>query len=221
MHANAVRVGVAVPNVWIPAISSEFFDTSLLIGAQDVSPHDHGAFTGEVSAAMLSPWCAFTLIGHSERRLHHGESDSLIRAKLDAAIDNEMAAVLCVGETLAQREVGDAFSVVAAQITGAAGHLDQERIQSLLIAYEPVWAIGTGKSATPDDAQRMAAHIRSLIAVISNDTASDVPILYGGSVNPANAAGFLAQPDVDGALVGGASLDADDFRKIVDAARIT
>lgn len=214
-----VGVGIAIPSLWIPLISSEYFETSLLVGAQDCSPHEAGACTGEVSAAMLTPWCAFTIVGHSERRQHHGEGDDLVRAKLDAVIGHNMAALLCVGESQAQRDAGHALDVVGEQVMRAVSHLDSGQLSNLLIAYEPVWAIGTGNTATPGDAQAMAAHIRQLAATIDAEAAAEVPILYGGSVNPGNAPDFFAGEDIDGALVGGASLVADDFLAIVQAAR--
>ncbi len=216
---NEVGVGVAIPSLWIPLISSEYFETSLLVGAQDCSPKASGAFTGDISAAMLSPWCSFTIVGHSERRQHHGEGDAIVRAKLDAVIDHDMAAVLCVGENQAQREAGTTFDVVAEQVRSATGHLDPGQLHNLLIAYEPVWAIGTGNTARPDDAQAVAVHIRDTVSAIDPDAAAGVPILYGGSVNPGNAASFFAEADIDGALVGGASLVAADFTAIVNAAR--
>ena len=216
-----VGVGVAIPSLWIPLISSEYFETSLLVGAQDSSPYASGAFTGDISASMLSPWCSFAIVGHSERRQHHGEGDDLIRAKLDAVIGHDMAALLCVGESQAQRDGGQALEIVADQVSSATGHLDPSQLRNLLIAYEPVWAIGTGNTASPDDAQAIAAHIRDTIATIDSDAAAEVPILYGGSVNPGNAASFFAKEDIDGALVGGASLVAADFVAIVRAARET
>lgn len=214
-----VGVGVAAPFPWIPLVSSELAETSLLVGSQDVSPHDSGAFTGEVSAGMLAPWCTFCIVGHSERRQFHGESDDVIKSKLDATLANGMAPVLCVGETQAQRDAGDALSVVSSQLALATGHLNDEQLRNILVAYEPVWAIGTGVTAQPRDAQGMAAHIRSELATVSRDAAREVPILYGGSVNRDNAGLFLIQDDIDGALVGGASLDAAQFLHIVRAAR--
>lgn len=216
--AGAVGVGVAVPALWIPLVASELADTNLLVGAQDCSPHDRGAFTGDVSATMLAPWCTFAIVGHSERREHHGEDDALIRAKLDAVIGKDMAALLCVGETETQRDEGRALETVGAQVRHAAGHLDAPGLRNLLIAYEPVWAIGSGRTASLGDAQTMAAHIRAELAAIDPEVAPAVPILYGGSVNAGNAAGFFAEPDIDGALVGGASLDAGEFLAIVRAA---
>lgn len=216
--ANDVGVGIAIPHLWIPLIASEYSDTNLIFGAQDVSEHDQGAYTGEVSAAMLAPWCAFTIVGHSERRQYHGETDDLVRAKLDAAMAHEMAVLLCVGETQEQRDRGEALDVVCRQLELATGHLEQSRLGSLLIAYEPVWAIGTGNTASPADAQEIAAQLRSWLAGKWGDTASEVPILYGGSVNADNAGAYVALEDIDGALVGGSSLKAEDFLEIVRAA---
>ncbi len=218
---DEVGVGIAIPSLWIPLVSSEFSETSLLIGGQDCSAHDAGAYTGEVSAAMLGPWCSFTLVGHSERRQQHGETDAVVRAKLDAVIAHDMAAVLCVGESRAEREGGQALDVVAAQVTRAAGHLDPGQLRNILIAYEPVWAIGAGQPASPEDAQAMAAHIRATLRALDPEASDEIPILYGGSVNPGNAGDFFAQDDIDGALVGGASLIAADFTAIVRAARET
>lgn len=218
---EVVGVGIAIPSLWIPLISSEYFETSLLVGAQDCSAHESGAFTGDISASMLSPWCSFSLAGHSERREHHGEGNDLVRAKLDAIISHDMAAVLCVGESQAQRERGETLDVVAEQVRSATGHLDPGQLRNLLVAYEPVWAIGTGNTASPDDAQAVAAQIRANLAMTDPEGAAEVPILYGGSVNPGNAASFFAGEDIDGALVGGASLVAADFAAIVRAARET
>jgi len=216
--AGALGVGVAVPYPWIPLVASAAVESELLIGAQDISAHDQGAYTGEVAAAMVSPWCTFSLVGHSERRQYHGESDDVVRAKVNQALATGLAPVLCVGETQAQRDAGDALTIVSDQIRRAAGHLDGDDLRGLVIAYEPVWAIGTGNTATPDDAQRMAAHIRGVLAGLDAGAANEVPILYGGSVKRDNAGAFFQQEDIDGALVGGASLDAEAFLEIVQAA---
>jgi triosephosphate isomerase len=214
---DEIGVGIAAPFPWIPLIATETSESSLLIGAQDVSANDKGAFTGEVSAGMLAPWCTFAIVGHSERRQHHRETDELIRAKLDATLANGMAPVLCVGETQDQRDAGDALEVVSRQVRHSAGHLDGLLLRSILVAYEPVWAIGTGNTAEPRDAQAMAAHIRFLLAEIDAESATSTPILYGGSVTPDNASLYIDQEDVDGALVGGASLNLDSFLPIVGA----
>ncbi len=213
-----VGVGVAIPFPWIPLIASEYAESSLLIGAQDVSPHVEGAFTGDVSAGMLAPWCTFAIVGHSERRQHHGETDDLARAKVDAVLANQLAPVLCVGETQAERDAGSALDVIAAQVNAATRHLGATQLRGLLIAYEPVWAIGTGQTASPADAQEVAAHIRAQLAAIDETAAGMVPVLYGGSVKADNAAAFFAEADIDGALVGGASLDAPSFLEIIRGA---
>lgn len=220
--ANEARdyadLGVAVPFPWIPAIASEYYESNLLIGAQDVSPHPQGAFTGEVSAAMLAPWCAFSLVGHSERRQYHGETDETIRDKVDALLASSVSAVICVGETRAQRDAGETQQVISNQLLQAIGHLNDTDLGKLVVAYEPVWAIGTGQTASARDAQEVAAHLRGLLGTIGGGEATGVPILYGGSVNPVNAATFFAEDDIDGALIGGASLNADDMLEIVRAA---
>ncbi|HYJ12321.1 MAG TPA: triose-phosphate isomerase [Thermomicrobiales bacterium] len=216
--ADDVGVGVAIPYPWIPLIAGEHAESNLLIGAQDVSPEESGAFTGDVSAGMLAPWCTFVIIGHSERRSIHGESNALVRAKLAAALAHGMAPVLCVGETQAQRDAGLTMDVVSDQVRSASTHLGGVELRSLLVAYEPVWAIGTGLTAEPTDAQAVAAHIRQVLGTVDIEAAASVPILYGGSVNGDNADAYFACPDVDGALVGGASLSADAFLPIVRAA---
>ena len=216
--ADEVGVGVAVPFPWIPLIASEHAESNLLIGAQDVSSEAAGPYTGDVSAGMLAPWCTFVIIGHSERRSIHGETNTHVRAKLDAVLANGMAPVLCVGETQDQREAGQTLDVVSEQMQSAVATLGAVELRSLLVAYEPVWAIGTGLTADPADAQAVAVHIRQLLRTIDSDAAAAVPILYGGSVKGSNADTYFACQDIDGALVGGASLDADTFLPIVRAA---
>lgn len=188
------------------------------VGGQDCSHAREGAYTGEVSAWMLADLgCQWVILGHSERRQYHDESDALIAAKLAAALEAGLHPVLCVGETREQREAGDARPVVAGQLRGA---LDGHAVlPQLTIAYEPVWAIGTGLTASPEQAQDMHAFLRQELAGLAGGTlASQVRLLYGGSVKPDNAAELFAQPDIDGALVGGASLQADDFLQIIQAA---
>ncbi|MAT94968.1 MAG: triose-phosphate isomerase [Halioglobus sp.] len=187
------------------------------VGAQDCSHAASGAYTGEVAAAMLADLgCERVIVGHSERRQYHGESDALVAAKLNAAVAAGLAPILCVGETREQREAGEAQAVVAAQLRGAlegAASLD-----GLVVAYEPVWAIGTGLTATPGQAQEMHAWLREVLAEIPGVDAGQMPLLYGGSVKPDNAASLFEAPDIDGALVGGASLVAGEFLSIVGAA---
>jgi triosephosphate isomerase len=186
-------------------------------GAQDVSVHDAGAYTGEISGAMLAKLgCTYALVGHSERREHHGEDDSVVRAKLTAAVKHGLVPLLCVGEGLEVRQEGRQVEHVLGQLDAALEGLAAEKARTLVVAYEPVWAIGTGEVATPEDAQEVCAAIRTRLAELySGDLADAVRVLYGGSVKSSNVHGIMAQADVDGALVGGAALDADEFVRIV------
>jgi triosephosphate isomerase (TIM) len=185
-------------------------------GAQDLSAHDSGAYTGEVSGAMLAALaCGFVVVGHSERRALHGEDDATVAAKVQAALRHGLTPILCVGEGLDVRRAGEHVAHCTAQLDAALEGLPAEQVEQVVIAYEPVWAIGTGEVATPEDAQEVCGALRSrLDGRFGPATAAVVRILYGGSVKAANTAGILAGPDVDGALVGGASLDADEFARI-------
>lgn len=190
--------------------------TAVSVGAQDCSHMAAGAFTGEVSAEMLLDLgCRWVILGHSERRQYHGESDDLVAAKLAAALQTGLLSVVCVGETREEREAGEADYVVARQLRGALQ--GQAGLKQVVVAYEPVWAIGTGLTATPEEAQEMHAFIRAQLGEIAGADPGTMRVLYGGSVKAANAAELFGQPDIDGALVGGASLDANEFRQIVDA----
>jgi triosephosphate isomerase len=182
-------------------------------GAQDVSAHDEGAYTGDISAGMLAKLgCSYVVVGHSERREHHGETDETVNAKTKKAIAAKMTPIVCVGEGLDVRREGRHVEHTLAQVDGSLAGLDAAQVGTLVIAYEPVWAIGTGEVATPDDAQEVCAAIRARIAEAwSEDAAAAVRILYGGSVKASNVAGIMEKTDVDGALVGGASLKADEF----------
>jgi triosephosphate isomerase len=186
-------------------------------GAQDLSPHKGGAYTGDISGAMLAKLgCTYVVIGHSERREYHHEDDALVNAKVKAALANDLTPILCVGEGLAIREAGEHVGHCSTQLDGALDGLKAEQVKNIVIAYEPVWAIGTGKTATPDDAQEVCGAIRARLAEkYGAETADAVRIQYGGSVKAANIAAIMAQPDVDGALIGGASLDAEEFVSIV------
>lgn len=187
------------------------------VGSQDCSPMSSGAYTGEVAAGMLKEMgCQWVILGHSERRQYHGEADELVAAKLVAAVEAGIAPILCVGETLEQREGGDAKSVVAAQLEGALQ--GQVELDQLVVAYEPVWAIGTGLTATPEEAQQMHAFIRKCLAKVSAVDEDKTRILYGGSVKSGNARELFAQSDIDGALVGGAALITEEFLAIIAAA---
>ncbi len=182
-------------------------------GAQDVSVHESGAYTGEVSASMLSKLgCTFVCVGHSERREYHAEGDDVVNAKARIALDHGLIPVVCVGETLDIRQSGEAVPHTLEQVRGSLSGLVERMGENLVIAYEPVWAIGTGEVATPEDAQEVCGAIREFLREQHGDAAADsARILYGGSVKSANVAGIMAKPDIDGALVGGASLDADEF----------
>ncbi len=182
-------------------------------GAQDVSMHDSGAYTGEISASMLAKLgVSYVVVGHSERREHHAETDEIVNAKAKKALAAEMTPIVCVGEGLDVRKEGRQVEYTLAQVDGSLAGLSAEQVAGLVVAYEPVWAIGTGEVATPDDAQEVCAAIRGRISEIHGDeTGAAVRIQYGGSVKAANVAGIMEKPDVDGCLVGGASLQADEF----------
>ena len=189
----------------------------LEVGGQDVSVHASGAYTGEVSAAMLRDLgCRYVIVGHSERRQYHGETDALVADKAKAALAAGVTPIVCVGETLAEREAGRTEEVVKRQLA-AVIHTNGHCISEIVVAYEPVWAIGTGKTATPEEAQAVHAVLRAQLKA-ATDQAGRIKLLYGGSMNAANAAQLLAQPDIDGGLIGGASLKAPDFLTIIAAA---
>lgn len=190
----------------------------VMVGAQDVSEHDGGAFTGEVSAAMLRDvGCSCVLVGHSERRAYHQESDALVAAKVAQALAHELVPVLCVGETLAQREAGETGSVVSRQLAAVVARCGIGAFARVVMAYEPVWAIGTGLCATAGQAQEVHALLRGQLADDDARIAGSIRIVYGGSVKPGNAAELFAQPDIDGGLIGGAALKATDFLSICAA----
>ncbi|MQW75059.1 triose-phosphate isomerase [Nocardioides sp. dk4132] len=182
-------------------------------GAQDVSVHESGAYTGEISAGMLAKLgCSYVVVGHSERREYHAETDAVVAAKAHAAHAAGMTPIVCVGEGLEVRRAGDQVAYTLAQVDGSLDGFTAEQVAGLVIAYEPVWAIGTGEVATPDDAQEVCGAIRARIREVHGDAAADgVRVLYGGSVKAANVAGIMVKEDVDGALVGGASLQAEEF----------
>jgi triosephosphate isomerase len=182
-------------------------------GAQDVSVHDSGAYTGEISASMLAKLgCSYVVVGHSERRQYHAETDEIVAAKAKAALGAGMTPIVCVGEGLEVRQAGEHVPFTMAQLEGSLAGLAKKQVAGLVVAYEPVWAIGTGEVATPEDAQEVCEALRGQVRESYGDTAADgIRILYGGSVKAANVAGIMAQPDVDGCLVGGASLQADEF----------
>jgi triosephosphate isomerase len=193
-------------------------DSKIALGAQDMSVYDNGAYTAEVSAEMLlTVGVSFVILGHSERRQYHFESDKLVNAKAKTALKNNLTPIVCVGETLDQRESGKTEEIVKNQILSSLSGFSKEELKKLVIAYEPVWAIGTGKTATPEMAQDVHSFIRNILRSLDESSADMIPILYGGSVKPSNSAGLMSQPDIDGALVGGASLKAEDFIGIINS----
>lgn len=211
-------VAVAVPAVYLAQAQAELEGSAIGVAAQDVSQHESGAYTGELSAAMLRDFgVRYTLVGHSERRQYHGETDAVVALKAQAALAKGVTPIVCVGETLAEREAGQTEEVVKRQLA-AVIHQVGQCINELVVAYEPVWAIGTGRTATPEQAQQVHAVLRAQLAAASQQ-ADRIALLYGGSMNASNAAQLLAQADIDGGLVGGASLKAADFLTIIAAAQ--
>ncbi len=207
------QIGIAIcpPFHLISELVIGLRDRAVRVGAQDLSDHASGAYTGDISAEMLVDMGAsLVIVGHSERRIHHGETDALIVAKVKAALDCGLQAIVCVGETKSQRDAGNAQTIVSAQLALIKDLLHGDNVAKCAVAYEPVWAIGTGQTATPEQAQEMHAHIRAQLGAVGER----VSILYGGSVNKSNAAELFAQPDINGGLIGGASLDVDEFIEI-------
>lgn len=218
---NVERV-ICAPSVYLPLLNSSVADyqqLGLKVGAQDCSEHDAGAYTGEVSVEMLRDvGSQFVIVGHSERRSLHGETNKVVAAKFAQVLKAGLTPILCVGETLTERESGNALSVVETQLRYIIDNLGVESLKNAIVAYEPVWAIGTGKTATPEEAQKMHEYLRRCVSLIDSDIAETLPLLYGGSVKPGNAKELFSQQDIDGGLVGGASLKAQDFAALVDAA---
>ena len=217
--AAKVEVAVIPPFTALRSVQTivDGDNLDLAYGGQDCSQHASGAYTGEISAGMLRALgCTFVVLGHSERREYHAESDALVGAKAAAALGEGLTPIVCVGEGLDIREAGTHVAHVVDQVKGAYADLDQDAALRTVIAYEPVWAIGTGKVATPEDAQEVCAAVRETLASLYDQATADaVRVLYGGSVKPDNVADIMAKPDVDGALVGGASLKAEDFSTLV------
>jgi triosephosphate isomerase len=210
-------VGVCVPFVYVGEAAAQLAGSDIRWGAQDVSPHDQGAYTGEVSAAMLQELgCRYAIVGHSERRAYHGESDELVAAKAQAALGRGVTPIVCVGETLAQRDAGETEAVVKRQLS-AVIHTLAHCAAEMVVAYEPVWAIGTGRTATPEQAQAVHAVLRAQLQAATGHAAR-MRILYGGSVKADNAGALFGMPDIDGGLIGGASLKAAEFVAICRAA---
>jgi len=222
LKANAGKVGnvdVAVCPTFttLASVVEALKDTPIKVGSQNISWAESGAFTGEISAAMLNEvGVDYAIIGHSERRQYFGETDETVNARTKAALAADILPIVCIGETLEQREAGDTEQVVKTQTEAGLAGLTNEEAAKITLAYEPVWAIGTGKTATPEMAQEVHAFLRSvLVGMFGAEVAAVIRIQYGGSMKPANAAELLAQPDIDGGLIGGASLKADDFFGIV------
>lgn len=214
----ACDIAVCVPAPYFAQCQALLATSSVELGAQDMSQHEAGAYTGEMSVAMLKEFgVRYAIVGHSERRQYHGETDAVVAAKAQRALANGVTPIVCVGETLAEREAGKTEEVVKRQLA-AVIHLNGHCISEIVLAYEPVWAIGTGKTATPEQAQAVHAVLRAQLKA-ATPQAERIAILYGGSMNAANAAQLLAQPDIDGGLIGGASLKAPDFLTIIAAAR--
>jgi len=216
---NNAEVVVCPPAVYIPRVAGAVDGSAIKVGSQNVCDQDQGAFTGEISGAMLKDvGCEYAIIGHSERRSLYGESDELVAKRFAAARRNGIKPIFCIGETLEEREQGITNDVCARQIDAVIALEGVEALADGVIAYEPVWAIGTGKTASPEQAQEVHAFIRGKIAGLNAEVAEGLRILYGGSMNPANAVELIGQADIDGGLIGGASLKADDFLTICRAA---
>lgn len=211
---------IAPPSIILPDVVEELWDVDYIsVAAQNCHHQASGAYTGEISAAMVASIEADgVIVGHSERRQYFGETDAMIAEKINRCLENDLIPIYCCGETLDERETGSHFDVVSRQLRDALYHLKNEEMAEVIIAYEPVWAIGTGETATPEQAQEIHAHIRNEIRKqFGAEIAENISILYGGSCNPGNAASLFAKPDVDGGLIGGASLKAADFTAIVKA----
>jgi len=219
VHRDDVEVAIFPPALWVADAADHVIGSDVRVGVQNCSEFERGAFTGELAPSQIAEIASLVIIGHSERRQKLGETDATIRAKLDAVLLAGLTPILCVGETLEIRNrPGDYVPFVVQQIRASLADRSAEQISGIVIAYEPIWAIGTGVAATPGDAQEMSAAIRAAVDEIAAGAGARVRIQYGGSVNPSNAAELLGQPDVDGALVGGAALKAADFLAIIDAA---
>ena len=215
VNTDAVDVVICPPACYLSA----FENAAFALGGQTLSELDNGAHTGDISADMLKEFgCQYVIVGHSERREDHGESNELVAKKALKAIENNLVPIVCVGESLATREAGELEDFLAAQLDALTATLSAQQLAKAVIAYEPIWAIGTGVTASPQQAQDAHAFIRAHLAKFDADVASGLQLLYGGSVKADNAAELFAQPDIDGGLIGGASLKVDDFRKICQAA---
>jgi triosephosphate isomerase (TIM) len=215
LDSDIADIAICVPYVFLADIGQIVKNTRLALGAQNVADKPSGAYTGEVSAAMLKEYgCKYVIVGHSERRTYYGDTDQTVAARFCQAQDQGLIPVLCVGETLDQREKNQTFDVITAQLDAVVDMAGIAAFDTAVIAYEPVWAIGTGRTATDEQAQEAHLFIRNYLAAKAQNIAEKIQILYGGSAKPDNAAGLFAMPDIDGGLIGGASLDAESFLKI-------
>lgn len=221
VNVEGVDIVVCPPFTALDTVSDSIMDTNIALGAQNIYWQDSGAFTGEVSAPMLKDLSVkYVIIGHSERRQYFGETNETVNKRLKAALAHGLTPIVCVGENLAERESNKTFDIIKNHCEGSLANLTSEEAKKIVLAYEPVWAIGTGKTATPEQAQEVHAYIRQLLTKLFNsDVAQSIRIQYGGSVTPENIASLIAKPDIDGALVGGASLKAPSFAAIVKSAR--
>jgi triosephosphate isomerase len=216
---SKAEVAVCPPSIYLPAVASALKGTEVAWGGQDLSIHESGAYTGEIAGPMLADFgCKYVIIGHSERRTYHAENDSLVAEKYAAAQKSGLCPILCVGETLEEREGGVTEDVVGRQLDAVIDSCGVNALKNGVVAYEPVWAIGTGKTATPEQAQDVHAFIRKRVENSSKEVAESLRILYGGSMKPDNAVELMAKADIDGGLIGGAALKAEDFLAICTAA---
>jgi triosephosphate isomerase len=214
--ADDVDIVIAPPFTLLDRLAQQIAGTAIRSAAQNVSPEESGAFTGEIAAGMLADMgCSYAIVGHSERRALFGESDAFVARKAAALLRHQICPIVCVGETLEQRDAGRALEVVETQIQQSLAEIPGDQAESLVVAYEPVWAIGTGRTATPEIAQQVHQHIREQLRARFGNVADRIRIQYGGSVKPETVYALMAQPDIDGALVGGASLDPEAFARIV------
>jgi triosephosphate isomerase len=213
---DGVEIVIAPPFPLLDCLESALAGSSVALAAQNVHPEASGAFTGEVSTSMLRDFgCRYAIVGHSERRAQFGETDAFIAAKAAALLNGNLRPIVCIGESLAERESDRTFEVLGAQLAGSLASVPQERAAEIVVAYEPVWAIGTGRTATPAIAQEAHSFVRERLCQRFGGAGEAIRIQYGGSVKPDNVDALMSQPDIDGALVGGASLDPDSFSKIV------
>lgn len=216
---KGIKIVVCPPFTSLPNVAKILKGKKIELGAQDLSEFDDGAFTGEISGKMLkSLGVKYVIVGHSERRQFFRETSEIVRTKAKQALKNGLSPIICIGETIKERQLHQTQEIVQQQLTASTAGIAESELKKAIIAYEPVWAIGTGKTATPEMAQEVHTYIRSILSKMSPKLAQSIPIIYGGSVKPENATGLMRQPDIDGALVGGASLDAKSFISILRAA---